>query len=140
MGHELLSSLPLEVLLFFNRWFSHVYIAISAVVFVYKAMYLPYPPTGAFTWEVLFLGLYYLIDQVRIFQASKGNKTEQVFPLLTACLLTLPCVVSLSYYISLQTYVLRVDVVLNAIGLVFVGLESIFGPITTLRLLRASRF
>ncbi|KDO30005.1 hypothetical protein SPRG_05194 [Saprolegnia parasitica CBS 223.65] len=130
----------MEVLLFFNRWFTLLYVLLTGAIFVYKGMYLPYPPTGAYTWEVIFLCLYYIIDRIRIFQASKGNKTEQVFPLVTACLLTLPCVISLAYYISLQTYVLQLDVILNAIGLVFLGLESIFGPITTLRLLRASRF
>ncbi|OQS04645.1 hypothetical protein THRCLA_20830 [Thraustotheca clavata] len=139
--HTSLSSLPLEILLFFNRYYSHLYLCLSALIFIYKGMYLPYPPTtGAFTWEIIFLCLYYIIDQIRVTQASKGNKTEQLFPLLTACLLTLPCVISLAYYINLQTFVLRVDIVLNAISFCFLALESIFGPLTTLRFLQASRF
>lgn len=31
---------------------------------------LPYPPTGAFTWDVVFLFLYMIIERTRLFQGK----------------------------------------------------------------------
>jgi hypothetical protein len=96
-------------------------------------------------------GFPHLPGPPRTYSVSKGNKTEQIIPLLWALALDVPVLVGYSYYIDLQTYMwerldllpacrcdvmimlmktifalcsLRVDLILNAIGIVFVGLES----------------
>jgi len=48
---------------------------------------------------------------------SKGNKTSTMTPLLLSWVLAAPIIVLHSYYMSLQTYVLRVDLVINALAL-----------------------
>ena len=48
---------------------------------------------------------------------SKGNKTSTMTPLLLSWVLAAPITVLHAYYMSLQTYVLRVDLVINALAL-----------------------
>ena len=58
--------------------------------------------------------------------ASKSNKTEMLRPMIWSLLLT-PCsVTAYWYFIYAQLYVLRVDVIMNAIGIVFVAVELPF--------------
>lgn len=61
------------------------------------------------------------------FAASKGNKLELVGPSAFALVLAAPIVVLHVYYLYLQTYVLRLDLILNAIALAFVAAEVLVG-------------
>jgi transmembrane protein 216 len=54
-----------------------------------------------------------------------GNKTETSLYLLYSILLAIPVGVGYMYYLILQTYVLVFDLILNAIGCLFVVLEII---------------
>jgi hypothetical protein len=65
---------------------------------------------------------------------------ELMSPLLLSLALSIPIVVLHAYYISLQTYVLRLDVIVNAIALVFVGWEALFGVLAAASFWRAARF
>ena len=47
-------------------------------------------------------------------------------PLLFSLILAAPIIIFHVYYISFQTYVLRLDVIIQAIALVFVGVEALF--------------
>tara|TARA_B110000977_G_C10710971_1_gene351263 strand:+ start:279 stop:578 length:300 start_codon:yes stop_codon:yes gene_type:complete len=89
---------------------------------------LPYPPT-ALGWEVSFIFLYAIVEMIRLFQASKGNKTEQIRPLFWSLLLSISVIIANAYYIDMQTYVMRVDVILNVVSLSFVGLEFVLSLI-----------
>lgn len=33
---------------------------------------LPYPPTGAYTWDLIFLVLYLIIENTRLFQGASA--------------------------------------------------------------------
>ena len=55
--------------------------------------------------------------------ASKGNKTEQNTPLVWSLLLAISVGIAHGYYIGMQTYVMRVDVILNVVSFSFLGLE-----------------
>ena len=99
---------------------------------------------------------YIFVDRARLYIGSKGNKTEQILPMLLFDLLCVPIIItnvyvlfkyslaSLNiatttksrYYLSLQTYVTRLDVVLGSIAVTFVGLEIILGLLATLSFLR----
>jgi transmembrane protein 216 len=93
-----------------------------------SGFYLPYPPT-ALGWEVSFIFLYAIVEMIRLFQASKGNKTEQIRPLFWSLLLSISVIIANAYYIDMQTYVMRVDVILNVVSLSFVGLEFVLSLI-----------
>lgn len=102
-----------------------------------------------------------LIMIFRHFVASQGNKTATRGPLLASMAFALPVLVLHAYYIDLQTYVwvfqdsfklfdswcnslscddrLRVDLVINAIGLFFVGLEFIVSIFVLISFIDAAR-
>ena len=64
-----------------------------------------------------------LLDHCRIKLATRGNKTEQVVPLIWSSCLAAPTVAAYVFFMELQTYVLHVDKWLNAIALAFVSSE-----------------
>jgi len=79
------------------------------------------------------------IEAPRIFFASKGNKTEQIPPLAWSIALSAPVLVAHTYFLRLQTYVLRLDVIINSISLVFIGLELILSITTFVGFYRSFR-
>ena len=81
-----------------------------------------YPPS-ALGLEVFQVFLYAIIEMVRIFQASNGNKTEQTGPLLVSLFLAIGTIVVNVVLLELQTYVLRIDFVINLVSICFVSLE-----------------
>eukprot|EP00939_MAST-03C_sp_MAST-3C-sp1_P004792 g4792.t1 len=135
---RILTSLPLEVLLFFNHYYTMLYVIFTVGLLMYKDYKYPYPDNTSVV-EGLFAIFYIFVDNGRHFVGSKGNKTEQVVPLLCFLLLSAPIIVTNVYYLQLQTYVTRLDVVLNSIALVFVGLENILALLTILAFCRHQR-
>ena len=116
------SYLYLQILLYFNKWFAILFFSMNMVVFIYKGYSLPYPPS-ALGLEVFQVFLYAIIEMVRIFQASNGNKTEQTGPLLVSLFLAIGTIVVNVVLLELQTYVLRIDFVINLVSICFVSLE-----------------
>jgi hypothetical protein len=57
-----------------------------------------------------------------------------------ALVLTVPVVVLHAYYIELQTYVLRLDVIINGIALAFCAWEGLWGIVACLNFWRAQSF
>ena len=92
-------------------------------------MSLPFP-TAAVGWEVTFTVLLLLLEQGRLFLVSKGNLTELAGPALWGLGLALPAIIAHLYFLLWQTYVLRLDQILHAVGLVFVGFEVILAALT----------
>lgn len=76
-----LSSLPLQILLFFNQWFSLAWFMINFALYVYKGFHFHFP-YAAFEWELAMLLLMAFIENSRLMLASRGNKTEQIPPLI----------------------------------------------------------
>lgn len=68
--------------------------------------------------------------------ARKGNLTERIVGVLVSIVLSIPAVVGALYLILWQTYVLRIDVILAAIQIVFIGLELVFGIISMITFAR----
>lgn len=76
------------------------------------------------------------VEHSRLSLASRGNKTEQIPPLLWSICLGVPMLVGFSFFLTIQTYVLRLDVILNTIALVFVSLELLFSLVTSMSFYR----
>eukprot|EP00903_Cladosiphon_okamuranus_P011515 g10843.t1 len=76
---------------------------------------------------------------MRLFLASKGNKAEQLNPLVMSLGLAVPIVLLYAFSLALQTYVLRLDVIVAVIGLVFVGFEGLLSVGTAVSLYNAFR-
>merc|ERR1711907_729155 len=77
------SSLPLEILLYFNKWYNVVYFILMTVMLIYKiAIDLPYPHNGFIALEWCLLVLYGFIEYFRLFMGSKGNLTRRALPVV----------------------------------------------------------
>jgi len=112
------SSLTLQILLFFDWYFSVFYFIVTIILLIYKTYQLPYPSA---VWELEFvmLWLFYAWQLIKIDLGSRGNKTESSLTTIIFVLLNIPSVFAYVFYIRLQTYVLVVEVILNAIGIFF---------------------
>mmetsp|Transcript_3895 Transcript_3895/g.7849 ORF Transcript_3895/g.7849 Transcript_3895/m.7849 type:complete len:143 (+) Transcript_3895:981-1409(+) len=134
-GKQILSSLPLQILLFFNTWYSLLWFTVNFALYIFKAYSYQFP-YAAFEWEIVMLFLMAFIENARIFLASRGNKTEQIPPLVWSIALSIPMIVGYVYFLTMQTFVLRIDVITNTIALVFVSLELLFSIFTSLSFYR----
>ena len=139
MGDAILSSLPLQILLFFNEAYRFLFFVLMLSGFIYKNNHFMYSD-GVFGTEVFFLFAYFILDFGRGFQASKGNKTEQVGPLAISGILSVGVVMLHIYFFELQAYVLKLDRILNGIGVVFIALETLLMIFTSLTFYRDSNF
>ena len=61
-----------------------------------------------------------IMEISRLFLASKGNKTESMRPMLWAIFLSMPIILGYAWFIRLQTYVMRLEIILASVGLAFV--------------------
>ncbi|XP_047374106.1 transmembrane protein 216 isoform X1 [Sciurus carolinensis] len=117
-----LSSTPLEILFFLNGWYYATYFLLELFIFLYKGLLLPYP-TANLGLDVVMLLLYLGIEVIRLFFGTKGNLCQRKMPLGISVALTFPSAMMASYYLLLQTYVLRLEAIMNGILLFFCGSE-----------------
>jgi len=61
-----LTSLPLQVFLYFGGWWDVLFWVLSILVFVFKGLNLPYPD-GRFAAEFVFQWVWLLVEPVRLF-------------------------------------------------------------------------
>ncbi|XP_052616690.1 transmembrane protein 216 isoform X1 [Peromyscus californicus insignis] len=125
-----LSSTPLEVLFFLNGWYYATYFLLELLIFLYKAgLLLPYP-TANLVLDVVMLFLYLGVEVIRLFFGTKGNLCQRKMPLGISVALTFPSAMMASYYLLLQTYVLRLEAIMNSILLFFCGSELLLEMLT----------
>merc|ERR1712188_132380 len=77
----ILSSLPLQILIYFENWFVLGFTAFNACAFVYKGSSYYYPK---YMWpvEVATVLVFAVVQWARLFLASKSNKTEMLRPMI----------------------------------------------------------
>uniref|UniRef100_A0A061S6C2 Transmembrane protein 216 n=1 Tax=Tetraselmis sp. GSL018 TaxID=582737 RepID=A0A061S6C2_9CHLO len=119
------TSVFLQVFIYFGGIFDAVWWLCELVLFVWKGIRLPYP-TANFTLEFIFLWLYLIIGPPRLHLSSRGNKSESKSMVLFGLILSLPLVALHIYYMLFQTFVLRLELLLNAASLFFIGMQVIF--------------
>ena len=121
---SLQSTLPLQVLLYFHPYYWLLFYLVAVVCLIYKAVQFPYPRAilGAEAATLSFLGL---IDLGRMALGHKGNLTQARLPLLLFVLLCAPVLLGHVYFLAFQTYVMRLDQIINVIALIFVCVEAL---------------
>ncbi|XP_039254251.1 transmembrane protein 216-like [Styela clava] len=120
-GREVLSSVPLQMLLYLSGIYLLIFFIGEVLLFIYKGEVLTYPSDNLAV-DVILLFLLCGMEVLRIFFASKGNLTERTLTMLGSVMLLVPTVVLVVYFLVWQTYVLRMDVILTGI---FLGLQCI---------------
>ncbi|XP_051885247.1 transmembrane protein 216-like [Pristis pectinata] len=119
-----LSLTPLQILLNLNSWYYAAYFVAEILLFIYKGLLLPYNLANL-VLDLVMLFLYLGVEIIRIFFGSKGNLSQRKVPLTISLVLLGPSAIMAIYYLLLQTYVLRLEVTINAILLVFYVFELV---------------
>nr|XP_046262253.1 transmembrane protein 216 isoform X3 [Scatophagus argus] len=87
---------------------------------------LPYPSDNL-VLDVVLLLLFLALETVRIFYGGKGNLCERSLASCVSLFMLIPCAALAVYYLLLQTFVLRFEVLLNTILICFYILEFLLG-------------
>mmetsp|Transcript_15786 Transcript_15786/g.44182 ORF Transcript_15786/g.44182 Transcript_15786/m.44182 type:complete len:147 (-) Transcript_15786:133-573(-) len=127
-ARQVKTSVSLEVFFYFGGIYDVVWWIAELCVFIYKGISLPYP-TNSYAVEFTFLWLYLLVEPVRLFLGSKGNKTESVQPLSFSLLCSLPVIALHIYLMLFQTFVLRLELIMNGAALVFIGFQVLISVV-----------
>lgn len=136
---RVLTSLALQVFVFFGAWWDLFWFVLEILVFIWKGWTLPYPSRN-FGFEFAFCWIFPLVEVPRLFLMSMGNKTERAAPLFYSYVLALPLIGLYIYFLQFQTYALKIELLINAIALAFIGIQLLFAFWTTFLFIRASRF
>ncbi|XP_072045648.1 transmembrane protein 216-like [Amphiura filiformis] len=136
---EVLSSLPLQILLYLNGWYFIALWICEILMYIYKGVVLPYPSANL-AGEIIMLFMLAAIEYVRLFFGKKGNLTEKLMHVGVSLALTLATLIGALYLILWQTYVLRAELILSVILLAFLALETVFSIITIVTFARAESF
>lgn len=121
-----LSSLPLQILMFLNIYYFTFYWICELLIFIYKGSILPFPnQNGILAMEIILLFLLAALESLRLFFGYKGNLAERKISLIYSVFLAIPVILTELYFILWQTYVLRIEVIVCSVALIFVGVEII---------------
>eukprot|EP00742_Colponemidia_sp_Colp-10_P012143 GILJ01013590.1.p1 GENE.GILJ01013590.1~~GILJ01013590.1.p1 ORF type:complete len:141 (+),score=5.20 GILJ01013590.1:47-469(+) len=129
MAGKVLSSLPLQMFIYFHGWYSIFFFFVNILLFIYKGVGMPYPANNL-GWEITFIFIYAVVQWIRLFLGSKGNKTEQSSSLAWFLGLSVPLILIHAFYMRLQIYVLRADTIINVASFIFLAAEVFLGIIT----------
>jgi transmembrane protein 216 len=112
---------------------------LQVVTLIYKAVVFPYPTSlvGAEGTTLAFLAV---IDAGRLALGHKGNLTQARLPLLLFLLLCAPVILGHVFFLRFQTYVMRLDQIINGIALVIVCAEVILALFIVLAVLARRTF
>lgn len=119
-------NLGLASITFFNYYFYCMLSFFVAAMYIYKVVNLPYPMDNVASEIAIFIFLG-AIQKMRLYLGKKGNLTDSWPPMLASLLLTAPALLGVLYIRLWQTYVLRFEVILVSIELIFEILFFIFG-------------
>ncbi|CAG5131564.1 unnamed protein product [Candidula unifasciata] len=132
------SSLPYQILLYLNGWYFAFFFVCEILLFVFKGQTLPYA-SNVLAAEIILLFLLAIVEALRLFFGQKGNLTEQIVGVLVCVILSIPTVFGVLFYLLWQTYVLRVEIILTAIQLFFIGMEFILSIISIITFAKGSQ-
>ncbi|KFR07509.1 Transmembrane protein 80, partial [Nipponia nippon] len=125
-----LSSVPLQMLFYVNGIYYVFYFLATLAMIVYKSQVFSYPddflgPDLALLFIMAILEVLRLYLAFPFLRGSKGNLTEEEAPLGLSLVITVGSVILSVYFLVWQTYVLKADVIINAVLLFTYGLESV---------------
>ncbi|XP_022643877.1 transmembrane protein 216-like [Varroa jacobsoni] len=135
---EMLSSLPLAILLHYGRIVYFAFSMVQVLSFTFKGLRLPYPPNNLLT-EVSLLLFQTPLEIIRLKLGERGNLSEEALPLLLSCFLSAPAILAALYYALWQTFVLRLDVVVSSILICFQVAQTVIALATAVSFGRAHK-
>ncbi|XP_051476510.1 transmembrane protein 80 isoform X2 [Apus apus] len=120
---SVLSSVPLQMLFYINGVYYIFYFLATLAMIVYKSQVFSYPD-DFLAPDLVLLFLMAILEVLQLYLGSKGNLTEEEAPLGLSVAITVGSVLLSVYFLVWQTYVLRADVIINALLLFAHALEA----------------
>ncbi|CAF1369162.1 unnamed protein product [Adineta steineri] len=120
------SSVIFEIFLTINRWCLLVWLLIESLSFVYKNATIIYPNQGYIAGEIILMLAVFFVDLFRILLGSISNRTESILLSAFTIILTIAVFFGYLYFILWQLFVIRAELIMTIIALIFTGSEIIF--------------
>nr|XP_006124936.1 transmembrane protein 80 [Pelodiscus sinensis] len=91
---------------------------------IYKSQVYSYPD-NYLALDLVLLFIMAILEAIRLYSGTKGNLTEEEVPLGVSLVISIGCIMLSVYFLVWETYILKADVIINAILLCTYGLEGI---------------
>ncbi|XP_058382093.1 transmembrane protein 80 isoform X2 [Diceros bicornis minor] len=119
-----LSSVPLQMLLYLTGMWCCLYFLATLLMMTYKSQVFSYP-RDYLVLDLTLLLLMGILEATRLYFGTKGNLMEAEVPLAASLVLTAGSALLSLYFLLWQTLVLWADVVLSATLLALHSLEAV---------------
>lgn len=124
-------SFVYQTMIEFHRVYSIFYFIVEELIFIYKKQYLHFPQSS-FGMEVTSLIFYFLVQLARFYFGTIGNRSETSVFVLFGLIFSVGAVYTYLHFMFLQTYVLKLELITNGIGLVLWAVELVFSLVAFL--------
>ena len=119
------ASYIFQTLIEFHRIYSILYFIIEELLFVYKVNYFQFPK-GTSGLEISSLIFYLIVQFARLSFGSLGNREEHSQFVIFCLAFSIGALYTYIHFMLLQTFVLRIELITNAIGLAIWLFEAVF--------------
>lgn len=116
------SSTTLHILLHVNIVFTIFWLILEILCFIFKLYHLSYPP-NAFGIEIAMVIILSFNDFIRHFFGIKGNLVLKPILLIIFLLYSVFCSIGFVFFLVLQSFVQRVEILLSGIALALILIE-----------------
>jgi len=120
------SSVIFEIFLTINRWVVLFWVLVESVSFVYKNATIIYPDQGQVAGEIILMLCVFFVDLLRILLSSISNRIENILLSAITIILTIAIFFGYLYFIVWQLFVIRAELIMTIITLVFTGSGILF--------------
>ena len=128
----------MQALLFFDRYFTVLFIVLTFLMLAFKSEALGFP-SGQFGIEALVIVSYAMVSWIKIAAGMKGNRSESISDMLLMVFMGVFALLCNVYFMLSQTYIMVIELVLNGIALGFTGFELLMGLVASISFLQYSR-
>ncbi|XP_034626301.1 transmembrane protein 80 [Trachemys scripta elegans] len=113
-----------EILFYLNGFYYIFYFLATLLMIIYKSQVFSYPD-NYLALDLALLFIMATLEAIRLYLGTKGNLTEEEVPLGVSLVITVGSIMLSVYFLVWETYVLKADVIINAILLFTYGLEGL---------------
>ncbi len=124
-------SFVYQTLIEFHRVYSIFYFIVEELLFIYKKQYFHFPQSS-FGMEVTSLIFYFFVQLARLHFGTIGNRSETSVFVLFGLIFSVGAVYTYLHFMFCQTYVLKIELITNGIGIVLWVLELVFSLVAFL--------
>ena len=124
-------SFVFQTLMEFHQIYTILYFIIEELLLVYKSSYFHYE-SYALGFEVASLIFYLFVQLGRFYFGSLGNRAEASVFVIMCVAFSVGAIYTYVHFILLQTYVLKIELVTNGVGMVLWAFEVAFAMIAFL--------